>query len=58
MLQVLASSSYLQVSTSERYRERGNISFKKSSSWRRESKRKPKHDGKAAAGCSLIYGFP
>jgi hypothetical protein len=28
----------------------------KSSSWRRESKRKPKRDGKAAA-CYLIFGF-
>jgi hypothetical protein len=30
MLQILASSSCLQVSTSERYRKGGNISFKKS----------------------------
>jgi hypothetical protein len=30
MLQILASSSCLQVSTSERYREGGNISLKKS----------------------------
>jgi hypothetical protein len=49
MLQVLASSSCLQVSTRERYREGENISLQKSSSWRRESKRKRKHDGKAAA---------
>jgi hypothetical protein len=47
MLQTLASSLCLQVSTRERYREGGNISLKKSSSWRRESKRKPKSDGKA-----------
>jgi hypothetical protein len=57
MLQILASSSCLQVSTSERYREGGNIALQKSSSWRRESKRKPKRDKKVAAGC-LISGFP
>jgi hypothetical protein len=40
----------LQVNTRERCREGGNISLKKSSSWRRRgSKRKPKCDGKAAA---------
>jgi hypothetical protein len=49
MLQILASSSCLQVSTRERYREGGNKSLQKSFSWRRESKRKPKRDGKAAA---------
>jgi hypothetical protein len=49
MLQILASSSCLKVSRIERYREDGNISLQKSSSWRRESKRKPKRDGKATA---------
>jgi hypothetical protein len=49
MLQILASSSCLQVSTRERYREGGNISLQKSSSWSRESKRKHMHDGKAAS---------
>jgi hypothetical protein len=57
MLQILASSSCLQVSTSERYIEGGNISLQKSSFWRRKSKRKPKRDEKAAAGY-LISGFP
>jgi hypothetical protein len=49
MLQIMASSSCLQVSIRERYKEGGNISLQKSSSWRRESKRKRKFDGKAAA---------
>jgi hypothetical protein len=49
MLQILASSSCSQVGTRERYREGGNISLKKSSSWRRGSKRKRKRDGNAAA---------
>jgi hypothetical protein len=31
----------------EKYKEGGNISLQKSSSSRRESKRKRKHDGKA-----------
>jgi hypothetical protein len=48
MLQILASSC-LQVSTRERYKEGANISLQKSSSWRRESKRKPKRDRKAVA---------
>jgi hypothetical protein len=58
MLQILASSSCLQVSTSERYKEGGNVSLKKSSSWRRESKRKPKRDGKAAIPGGKAKGSP
>jgi hypothetical protein len=50
MLQILASSSCLQVSTRERYSRGENIYFQKSSSWRMESKRKCKFERKAAEG--------
>jgi hypothetical protein len=55
MLQILASTSCLQVSTSERYREGENISLKNPCSWRRESKESPSMTEKLhQAFCRLV----